>query len=77
MFNIINELQLDVIAFCDVKKCYPKVQILFKLDMENKYDKYKKNVKEYNIDKILNNHNEKITLFNNINISGLKFNPPE
>ena len=44
MFEIINDSQLDIIAFCDVKKCYPKVRNIFISDMNNKYLNYKLNI---------------------------------
>jgi len=74
MFEIINDCELDIIAFCDVKKCYPKVRDLFNMNMENKYIHYKENI-------IKNNIQEDITckkkLFSSLSLSTLKFRPPE
>ena len=30
MFDIINDSQLDIIAFCEVNKCYPKIKLYYK-----------------------------------------------
>jgi predicted unusual protein kinase regulating ubiquinone biosynthesis (AarF/ABC1/UbiB family) len=76
MFNIINDGQLDIISFCQVNKCYPKVCELFIKELDNKFIEYKNNV-------ILNNINENKSpilqpiLFSNIALSGLVFKPPQ
>ena len=74
MFEIINESQLDIIAFCDVKKCYPKIKKLFSLDMKNKYTKYKTNIMKNNITEVINTDNK---LFSSLSLSTLTFRPPE
>ena len=74
MFEIVCDSQLDVIAFCDVKKCYSNVSSLFSLDMNNKYSKYKSNILKNNITETANNDKK---LFSNLSISTLKFRPPE
>jgi hypothetical protein len=74
MFEIINESQLDIIAFCDVKKCYPKIKNLFSLDMKNKYTKYKTNIMKNNITEVINTDNK---LFSSLSLSTLTFRPPE
>jgi hypothetical protein len=92
MFDIINDNQLDIIAFCDVKKCYLKVRDLFELNMNKKFIYYKENIKNNNINERLQNNNidnvdnidniDNIDsignkkLFNTIQISGLKFKTP-
>ena len=74
MFEIITNSQLDIIAFCDVKKCYPKVRSLFSLDMNSKYNKYKSNIIKHNITESLNDENK---LFSSLSLTNLKFRPPE
>ena len=73
MFEIINDYQLDMIAFCDVKKCYPEVRNIFTLDMKNKYEKYKANVVNNNIIEIPNPEKK---LFSSLSVTKLKFKPP-
>ena len=73
MFELINDAQLDIIAFCDVKKCYTKVRDLFSTDMKNKYTNYKKNVDKNNIKE---NENTEKKLFSSLSLSTLKFRPP-
>jgi len=63
MFDIINDSELDVIAFCDVKKCYPGVRDLFKLNMKDKFADYKKNIQKDNVNNMNNVNN-----VNNVNI---------
>lgn len=75
MYDIINESQLNVIAFTDIKNCFTKVGEIFKCDLQGKYQKYNNNILKNNIDT-----NGKIIekkLFNNLSMSKLKFNPPE
>ena len=55
MFDIINDEQLDIISFCTVNKCYPKVLILFQKELENKYQAYKLNLQKNNINNNTNN----------------------
>jgi predicted unusual protein kinase regulating ubiquinone biosynthesis (AarF/ABC1/UbiB family) len=74
MFEIITDSELDIIAFCDVKKCYPKIRSLFSLDMNNKYANYRSNLVKNNITEIKNNENK---LFSTLALSTLKFRPPE
>ena len=77
MFDIINDNQLDIIAFCDVKKCYIKVRDLFALNMNKKFIDYKTNVKNNNINEQMQNENiDNQKLFSTIQISGLKFKTP-
>jgi predicted unusual protein kinase regulating ubiquinone biosynthesis (AarF/ABC1/UbiB family) len=74
MFEIIADSELDIIAFCDVKKCYPKIRELFSLDMDTKYKNYRSNIENNNIIEIKNNENK---LFSTLALSTLKFRPPE
>ena len=76
MFEIINDLQLDIISFCEVNGCYPKVAALFIKEFNNKYTDYKNNVKINNI----NDNKQCIEtpmLFSTLGLSSLKFKPPE
>jgi predicted unusual protein kinase regulating ubiquinone biosynthesis (AarF/ABC1/UbiB family) len=73
LFEIINDCQLDIIAFSDVKKCYPKLKEIFKLQMKDNFQKYKHNSETNNLK---NNINDKRTLFSSISLSGLTFKPP-
>ena len=73
MFEIINDYQLDMIAFCDVKKCYPEVRNIFTLDMKKKYEKYKSNVVNNNI---IETSNSEKKLFSSLSVTKLKFKPP-
>ena len=45
MFELINNNNLDIITFCDLKKCYPKVKDIIQLNMKDNYKRYKKNSK--------------------------------
>ena len=74
MFELITDSQLDIIAFCDVKKCYPGIRNIFSLDMNNKYAKYRSNIIKHNIIENKNNENK---LFTSLSLSTLKFRPPE
>ena len=74
MFEIMNDCQLDIIAFCDVKKCYPKVRDLFTFHMKDKYISYKTNIEKHNINEITNTNKQ---LFSSLSLSSLKFKPPE
>ena len=75
MFDIINDSQLDIIAFCEVKKCYPKIKTIFEEHLENNFSKYKNNIEKNKLE-----HNEKVNeskkLFSSISLSGLTFKPP-
>ena len=74
MFDIINDGELDMITFCDVKKCYPKVRELFALHKKDKFAKYKKNITNNEINENINNENK---LFSSISLSGMIFRSPE
>ena len=74
MFEIANECDLDIIAFCDVKKCYLKVRDLFNLHMNDKYKNYKTNIANNNINENLTTEKR---LFSSLSLSGLSFKPPE
>ena len=76
MFELMNESQLDVIAFCDVKKCYPEVRNLFNLHIKDKhnYKNYKINIDKHNIKEIINTEKQ---LFNSLSLTKLKFKPPQ
>jgi len=74
MFELMNELQLDMIAFCDIKKCYPKIRDIFSLDMNTKYKYYKSNLIKNNINEIKNTEKK---LFISLTITPLKFKSPE
>lgn len=76
LFHIINNNQLDIITFCDVKKCYPKVKNMIELNMKDNYKKYKKNSCKNNIENIDNSDDGK-QLFTRISLSGLTFKSPE
>ena len=73
MFDVINDNQLDIIAFTQVKQCYPKVKEIFENHIKDNFKKYK-----YNIDnnKLEINENESKKLFSSISLSSLKFKPP-
>jgi predicted unusual protein kinase regulating ubiquinone biosynthesis (AarF/ABC1/UbiB family) len=75
MYDIIQENQLDIISFCKVKKCYPKVLELFMKDLENRYQEYRENIQEFKITEI-NKKNEP-ALFTSISLSGMVMRPPE
>ena len=74
MFEIMNDCQMDIIAFCDVKKCYLKVRDLFNLHMNDKYKNYKTNIANNNINENLTTEKR---LFSSLSLSGLSFKPPE
>jgi predicted unusual protein kinase regulating ubiquinone biosynthesis (AarF/ABC1/UbiB family) len=78
MFEIINDNQLDIIAFCDVKKCYPQVGELFKLHLNDKFETYKRNIDKCNDNDVcIDKTPGKTQLFSSILLSGLTFRPPE
>ena len=45
MFDVINDSQLDIIAFCEINKCYTKVCELIKLNSKDNFNIYNKNNK--------------------------------
>ena len=75
MFDIINENALDIISFCQVKRCYPSVLEIFQNDMNNKYLAYQVNLQENNIQEDGKNNTTPI-LFNGLALSGLKMRQP-
>ena len=76
MFDIINDNQLDIISFCEVKKCYPKVKDIIELNMKNNYNRYKNNCINNKLE-MYENINDNKKLFSSISVSGLTFKPPE
>lgn len=91
MFEIINDNELDILAFCNVKQCYKDVAAMIQAEMDNKYAIYKKNLENlHNSDNSDNSDNgnsesSKIsknkllnepTLFHSIKLSGLTMKPP-
>ena len=77
LFEIINDLQLDIIAFCDVNRCYPKVAALFNKELNNKFSDYTHNIKtNKNINNNNKNNNTTPILFSTLSLSTLKFKPP-
>jgi hypothetical protein len=76
LFHIINDNQLDIITFCDVKKCYPKVKNMIELNMKDNYKKYKTNSSQNNIESNEKSNDGK-QLFTRISLSGLTFKSPE
>jgi predicted unusual protein kinase regulating ubiquinone biosynthesis (AarF/ABC1/UbiB family) len=80
MFDLMTDNQLDIISFCEVNKCYPKVKELFQKELDNKYLEYKKNINEHNILEQQDKNIEPFDnpqLFSSLSLSGLKFRPPE
>ena len=79
MFDVINDMCLDIIAYCDVKKCYPDVRTLFVSQMKTTFKDYTKNITKINDESnlIVNDTNiNKQKLFSSILLSGLTFKPP-
>jgi hypothetical protein len=76
MFDIITDNQLDIIAFCTVNNCYPKICELLQKELDNKYIEYKQNVINNDINENKTNDKQP-TLFSTISLSGLTFRPPE
>ena len=72
MFDVINDSHFDIIAFCETNKCYTKVYDLIKLKSKDNFKVYKTNNKLNNFE-----NNEKKKLFSSIELSTLKFKPPE
>jgi predicted unusual protein kinase regulating ubiquinone biosynthesis (AarF/ABC1/UbiB family) len=93
MFDIINDNQLDIISFCEVKKCYPKVKEIIELNMKDSFITYKTNSKNNSKNNSVTNNititdtdnitdnitdiNDNKKLFSSISLSKLKFKPPE
>ena len=84
MFDIINDNQLDIISFCDVKKCYPKVKEIMELNMKDSFITYKNNSRNNSRHNSRHNNivvnettNDNKKLFSSISLSGLTFKPPE
>jgi hypothetical protein len=75
MYDIIQENQLDIISFCKVKNCYPKVLELFMKELDNKYRNYRENIREHNISE--SNKNNEPVLFGSISLSGMVMRSPE
>ena len=76
MFEIINDNQLDIIAFCNANKCYPKVAELFNEQLDNKFIEYKQNLATNNINDIKPCNNQPV-LFSTLGLTTLKFKIPE
>lgn len=74
MYNIINDLEFDLMAFSDIKGCYKDVAELLRKQMKNKYEKYKQNVETNEIKDFQTNEKR---LFSCISLSGLIMKPPE
>ena len=72
MFDVINDSQLDIIAFCEINKCYTKVCELIKLNSKDNFNIYNKNNK---LNKLETNNTKK--LFSSIDLSKLTFKPPK
>jgi len=75
MYDIINENALDIMSFCQVKKCYPGVLELLQKEMNNKYLAYQVNLQENDIQETGKN-NQAPVLFNGLALSGLKMREP-
>lgn len=75
MFDVINDCQLDIIAFCDVKKCYPKLKNIFEIQMKDNFNTYKNNSETNNLE-YNENENKCKKLFSSISLSKLTFKPP-
>ena len=73
MFELASDSQLDIIAFCEIKKCYPKVKSIFEKQLKNNFKIYKKNIEKNKLEK---NEDESKKLFSSICLSGLTFKPP-
>ena len=76
MFEIINDNQLDIIAFCNANKCYPKVAELFNEQLDNKFIEYKQNLEHNNINDVKPCNNQTV-LFSSLGLTSLKFKLPE
>lgn len=71
MFNVINQMELDLISFAETKKCYSKVNQLFKNENETKFKKYQNNIEKYNVTHL----DKDKKLFSNLEFSSIKFKP--
>ena len=80
MYEIINENQLDIITYCNVRNCYPEVGKLLLAELNTKHAEYKNNKSSFfSDDDTTSNTNTQTNtqLFSNIKLSGLTFKPPE
>ena len=78
MFDIINDSQLDIIAFCETNNCYTQVGKLIKLKSKNNFNTYKSNTNFNNSEtNETNKTNKTKKLFSSIELSNLIFKPPE
>ena len=73
MYNIINDIEFDLIAFSDVNGCYKGVARMLREHLEDKYEKYKKNMEDNKINDLQSNEKK---LFSCISLSGLVMKPP-
>ena len=76
MFDIINDSQFDIIAFCTIKKCYPKLKDIYEIQIKNNFTNYKINNENNKLEQN-ENENENKKLFSSITLSKLTFKPPE
>ncbi len=72
MFDVINASHFDIIAFCEINKCYTEVCKLVKVKSKDNFKVYKNNNKLNNFE-----NNQKKKLFSSIELSSLTFKPPE
>ena len=79
MYDIINENQLDIITYCNVRNCYPEVSKLLLVELNTKHAEYKNNKSSFFSDDTPSNTDTPTNtqLFSNIKLSGLTFKPPE
>jgi predicted unusual protein kinase regulating ubiquinone biosynthesis (AarF/ABC1/UbiB family) len=79
MYEIINENQLDIITYCNVRNCYPEVGKLLLAELNTKHAEYKNNKSSFFSDDTPSNTDipTNTQLFSNIKLSGLTFKPPE
>jgi predicted unusual protein kinase regulating ubiquinone biosynthesis (AarF/ABC1/UbiB family) len=73
MYDVINESQLDVIAFTETKNCFLSILDIFKNEQHNKYKIFNTNISKNNVQL----EGTKRILFNSISLSNLKLNIPE
>lgn len=89
MFEIINDNELDILAFCNVKNCYKEVAAMIQREMDNKYAIYRANLDNTrnldnlgmdndfsNTDDSRNRLLNEPSLFHSIKLSGLVMKPP-
>ena len=74
MFDVINDTHLDIISFCTIKKCYPKLKDIYELQIKNNFTNYKTNNKNNRLEQ---NESDNKKLFSSISLSTLTFKPPE